>query len=169
MVNLMPPLLLQGTLQKKTPSKLVKLNGALKYIPCTLKLCFNGLPSVGNRHNSCSVLSNVLEDRLREIKVLQWRVAPTSCVVGEGIVWRAEIGGSDHNGAWQAPFRVTSALNLIARATAQPVVEQSRTQSSSVCSIALTVQVTIPTSPTCTISSNTKKTQPYFSSPANCL
>ena len=82
-----------------------------------------GNPSVSNRHNSCSVLSNVLEYRLREIKVLKRRVAPASSVVGEGIVWRAEIGGCDHNGAWQAPCRVTSAPNLVARATAQAIVE----------------------------------------------
>lgn len=82
-----------------------------------------GYPSVSNRHNPCSVLSNVLEYRLREIEVLKRRVAPASSVVRKGIVRRAEIGGCDHNGAWQAPSGVTGTLNLIARPTAQAIVE----------------------------------------------
>ncbi len=107
-----------------------------------------GYPSVGNRDNPSSVLGNALEDRLREIKVLERRVTPSSSIVREGIVWWAEIGGSDHNGAWQAPFWVFRAPNLIARSAAQPTVEQSCAQSCCVRSIPLAVQVPIPTSTT---------------------
>jgi hypothetical protein len=95
-------------------------------------------------------LGNVLEDRLRKIKVVLGRVAPTPCIVRESIVWWAEIGGCNDNGAWQAPFRVTHALNLIARPAAQTIVEQSSAQSRSVRPIPLAVQVPIPTSSTCT-------------------
>jgi hypothetical protein len=108
------------------------------------------IPSVRDRHDSSSVLGNVLEDRLRKIKVVLGRVAPTPCIVRESIVWWAEIGGCNDNGAWQAPFRVTHALNLIARPAAQTIVEQSSAQSRSVRPIPLAVQVPIPTSSTCT-------------------
>ena len=106
------------------------------------------IPSVRNRHNSSSILSNVLEDRLRKVKVMQRRIAPTSCIVRESIVWRAEIGGCDHNGASQAPLTIIHALNLIARTTAQSIVKQSCAQSCSICSITLAIQVSITTSST---------------------
>ena len=77
-----------------------------------------GIPPVRHRHNSSSELGNVLEDRLREIKVVLRRVTPPPCIVRQGIVRRAEIGGGDHNGARQAPFGVIHAPDLIARSTA---------------------------------------------------
>lgn len=40
-----------------------------------------GYPSVSNRDDSGFELGNVLEDRLREVKVVLWRVAPPSIVV----------------------------------------------------------------------------------------
>lgn len=52
------------------------------------------IPSVSNRDNSGFVLSNVLKDRLREVKVLTWRVTPTTVAIG----W-AEVGGGNKNGA----------------------------------------------------------------------
>jgi hypothetical protein len=76
------------------------------------------LPSVGHRYNTSTVSGNVLEDRLREIKVVLRRVTPPPCIVRQGIVWRAEIGGCDQNGARQAPFGVIHAPDLIARSTA---------------------------------------------------
>ncbi|KAF9674431.1 hypothetical protein SADUNF_Sadunf10G0126500 [Salix dunnii] len=56
--------------------------------------------------------------RLGEIKMVLRRIAPAPCIVRQGIVWRAEVGGSDNNGARQAPFGVTHTPNLIARSTA---------------------------------------------------
>jgi hypothetical protein len=108
------------------------------------------IPSVRHRHDSSSVLGNVLEDGLRKIEVVLRRVTPTPGIVRKSIVWWAEIGGCNHNGARQAPFGVTLALNLVARSTAQPIVEQSSAQSSSVRPVALAIQVPIPTSSTCT-------------------
>jgi hypothetical protein len=107
-----------------------------------------GYPSVSHGNDSSSVLSYVLEYRLREIKMVLRRVTPAASIVGESIVRWAEISGCDHNGARQAPFGVTSTLNLITRSTAQPIVEQSSTESSSVGSIPLAVEVSISTSPT---------------------
>lgn len=107
-----------------------------------------GLPSVSNRHNTSSVLSNVLEDRLREVKVVLRRIAPAPSIVRKGIVWWAEIGGCDHNGTRQTPFGVIYTSNLIARTTAQAIVEQSSAQCCSICPIPLTVEVSIPTSTT---------------------
>ena len=105
-------------------------------------------PPVSNRNNPSPVLSNVLEDRLREIKVVEGRVAPPPGIVWERIVWWAEIGGSDHNGTWQAPLAVTHTPDLIARPTAKTIVEQGCAQGSCVCPISLAVQIPIPTSPT---------------------
>ena len=91
-----------------------------KCLQLTLVLFFTGfkelkkLPSVSHRHNSSSVLSNAQEDRLSKIKVVQGRVAPASCIVGQGVVWWAEVGGSDHDGARQAPPVVIRTPNLIA-------------------------------------------------------
>ena len=55
---------------------------------------------------------------------MERRVTPATIVVGQGIVWRTEIGGSDHNRTWKAPPVVIGTPNLIARATAQAIVEQ---------------------------------------------
>ena len=107
------------------------------------------LPSVCHRHYSSFILGNAQEHRLREIKVVQRRVAPATCIAGQGIVWRAEVGGSDHNGAREAPPVVIHTPDLIARATAQAIVEKSSAQSSSVCSIPLAVEVPISTCPPC--------------------
>ena len=128
-----------------------------------LKILTKALPSVSHRHNSSFVLGNVLEDRLREIKVVLGRVAPTPIVVRKSIVWWAEIGGCNHNGARQAPPGVAHTLNLIARPTAQPIVEQSCAQSCSVCPIPLAIQVPIATSSTCTNFTNKciSKTWPH--------
>ena len=75
-------------------------------------------PSISNRYNTSPVLSNVLEHRLREIKMLQGRVAPAPSIIGEGRVGWAEIGGSDHNGTWQAPLAVIYTPYLITSPTA---------------------------------------------------
>lgn len=82
--------------------------------------------------------------------MLKGRVAPPPSIVGESIVWWAEIGGSDDNGAWKAPFWVIHTPQLIATPTAQPIVEQGSAQCCCVCPIPLAVQIPIPTSSTYT-------------------
>lgn len=106
------------------------------------------LPPVRNRDDSSSVLSNVLKYRLRQVKVVERRVAPPAGVVGQGVVWRAEIGGGHHNWTRQTPLLVSGAPDLITRSAAQAIVEQSSTQRCRVCTIPLAVQIPIPTSPT---------------------
>lgn len=81
--------------------------------------------------------------------MLERRIAPATSIIWQSIVWWAEIGGGDHNGAWQAPFWVVNAPNLIARPAAQTIVEESSAQSCSVCTVPLAIQVAITTSPTC--------------------
>ena len=99
-----------------------------------------GIPSVSDRDNPSSVLSNVLEDRLREIKVLLGRITPAS--------WWAEVSGSDDNGAREAPLGIIHTPKLKTGATAEAIVEKSCAQCCSVGPIPLAVQVSISTSST---------------------
>lgn len=55
------------------------------------------VPSVLDGDDSGLVLSNALEDGLGEVEMLLGRVAPAAGVVGEGEIWRAEVGGCDDN------------------------------------------------------------------------
>lgn len=72
------------------------------------------IPSEGDRDYSSSVLSNLEESRLGQVKVLERRVAPAAVVVRQGQVWRAEVCGCDGDGAGEAPFRVVVASHLVA-------------------------------------------------------
>ena len=57
--------------------------------------------------DSASIDANLFPSRLGHVKVLKRRVAPTSSIVGQGIVWRTEVGGCDSDGGFLlAPFRV---------------------------------------------------------------
>ena len=78
------------------------------------------------------------------------RVAPTAIVAGLSEVGRAEVGCGDQDGRLpgSAPPRVVAALDLKASAAAQPIVEQSSAERSSVDSVALAVEISIPTSST---------------------
>lgn len=80
--------------------------------------------------------------------MLLGRVTPAPCIVGESVVWWAEVGGGDHYGTWEAPLGVIRAPNLITRPTAQAIVEKSSAQCCGVSPIALAVEVPIPASPT---------------------
>ena len=100
------------------------------------------IPSVSYWDNPCYVMSNVLEDGLRQVKVLLGRAAPPSR-------W-AEISGGDHNGPWEAPLWIIDAPYLITRSTAQPIVKEGSAQSCCVGPIPLTVEITVSTSPTYT-------------------
>lgn len=62
------------------------------------------MPSIDDGNDSGFVLGNAEEDGLGEVEVEVGRVTPTS--------WRAEVGGSDHNGPWEAPLRVIGAPYL---------------------------------------------------------
>lgn len=96
-------------------------------------------PSEGYWDNSCSVLSDFEESRLGHVEVLERRVAPATVVVRQGQVGRAKVGGGHDDRAGEAPFRISTAPELVTGAAAQPIVEQRRAQSCSVRSITLTV------------------------------
>ena len=100
----------------------------LKHFGEISQLC---LPSVNYGNNTSSVLGNVLENRLREIKVVIRRVTPAS--------WRAEVSGCDHNGARQAPLWVIDTPELIACTTAQAIVKQCSAQCCCVNTITLAI------------------------------
>lgn len=80
-----------------------------------MKIFLIGLPSVTYWDNTSSVLGNVLEDWLREIKVMVGRVTPAS--------WWAEISGSDNNGAREAPLWIIHTPELKASSATQAIVK----------------------------------------------
>ncbi|KAJ9545047.1 LOW QUALITY PROTEIN: hypothetical protein OSB04_024754 [Centaurea solstitialis] len=88
---------------------------------------FNGrmVDLYGDWDDSSTILCNLQEGRLREIEMAEWGVAPPAIVIGECIIWGAEVGGGDGNDAMETPFRVIHAPQLVAGAAALPVVEQS--------------------------------------------
>jgi hypothetical protein len=86
--------------------------------------------------------------------MLEGHVAPSTVVVGQIRIGRTEVGGChSHCRARYTPSRLV-ALELKARSAAQAVVEESRAQSCCVGSIALTVQVPITASTSCSSSSS---------------
>ena len=81
------------------------------------------LPPVGNGDDSSAVLSDLLENRLREIEVLKRRIAPTAIIIGETEIRRTEICGGDYNGTRETPFFVVHATDFEARTAAETVVK----------------------------------------------
>lgn len=150
-VNLTPPVFLHGTLHTYNFTVRSRIRTRLIYAHIFWVYTEMGQsgPSILNRDYSSFVLSNVLKDRLRKIKVMLRRVAPASSIIRQGIIWWAKISSSDKNWTRQAPLVVIYTFDLKAGSTAQPAVEKSSTQCSSICSIPLTVKIPIPTSPTC--------------------
>lgn len=102
-------------------------------------------PSKGDRDNASLEMSNLLENRLREVKVPQRRVTPTPSIVRQSIVWGAEISGCHHNRRRKAPLVVVGAPDLEARPAAHPSVEQRRAQGRRVRPVPLAVQIAVPT------------------------
>lgn len=97
------------------------------------------LPPEGDGNNPGAILSYLQESGLRQVEVLQRGIAPPTIVVGECVIGRTEVSSSDGDGAAQAPPWVVIAPHLVARAAAQPIVEQRRAQRRRVCAIALAV------------------------------
>lgn len=96
------------------------------------------------------VLSDLEEGGLCHVEMLEGRVAPPAVVVGQVVVGRAKVGGGDRDGAGQAPPGLPAAPHLVACPAREPVVKQGRAQGRSVGAVALTIQVSVPTCPTCT-------------------
>lgn len=106
------------------------------------------IPFVLDWDDACFILCDLLEDGLREIKVVPGRIAPPSIVVGKRVVWRAEVSGGNDDRTLEAPLPAR-AFDLEARTAALPVVEQSRAQCSALGAIPLVVEITITTCPSC--------------------
>lgn len=56
----------------------------------------------------------------------EWRVAPATVIIGQCVIWGAEVGGGDCNNAMKTPFWVIGTPQLVAGATAKPMVEEGR-------------------------------------------
>lgn len=84
------------------------------------------IPSEEDGDDSSSILCNVQERRLGQIKMLKRGIAPAAIVVRQSIIRRAKVGGSHSDGAREAPLRIIGATYLIACTAAQAIVEQSR-------------------------------------------
>nr|GMC59219.1 hypothetical protein C4D60_Mb05t10270 [Ipomoea batatas]GME12695.1 hypothetical protein C4D60_Mb05t10270 [Ipomoea batatas] len=93
------------------------------------------IPSKRYRHNSSTILSDLQVCRLGEIEVLEGRIAPTPIVIGEARVRRAEIGRRDGDAPGETRFS-GAAPELIARAAAQAVIKESRTERRRVSAVA---------------------------------
>jgi hypothetical protein len=80
------------------------------------------------------------------------RVAPAAVVGGERVVRRAEVGGRDDDGAEEArvgPAASSVAPDLEAGAAAEAAVEERCAQRRRVGAVPLTVEVAVPTRPSC--------------------
>ncbi|CAL9044048.1 unnamed protein product [Musa banksii] len=106
-------------------------------------------PAEGDGDDAGTVLRYLEKGRLGEVEMLQRRVAPAAVVVGEGVVGRTEVGGGDDDGSREAPPGVIGAPHLVARAAAEPIVEERGTEGRGVGPVPLAVEVAIATSPAC--------------------
>lgn len=108
-------------------------------------------PAKRDGDNAGAVLGDFEEHRHGKVEMGARRVAPAAVVVGQGVIRRAEICGRNEDGraARVAPLRLVFALNLEAGAAAEPLVEKRRAQRRRVDTVALAVQVAVPTSTPC--------------------
>lgn len=97
------------------------------------------LPSKSDRDDPSSVLCNLQESRLGQVKVLERRIAPPAIVVRQSKVWRTEVGSSDSDGPGKTPSWVIVASHFVARTTAQAIVEKGSAQCCGVGSVPLAV------------------------------
>lgn len=107
-----------------------------------------GYPTESNGDNSGAVLGDLEKHGHGKVEVGTRRVTPAAIVAGKSVVRWAEVGGGDEDGgaAGVAPLGVVGALDLKASATAEPAVEQCGAQCCRVDSVALAVEIPIPTS-----------------------
>lgn len=102
------------------------------------------LPSILNRDNPSFVLSNFLKNWLRKIKVFQWRITPSSCIIWKCIIWRAEICCSYCDCSWNTPIHIHT-FYLKTSSTRYSMVEKFCAQGCCACTISLAIQIPIST------------------------
>ena len=107
-------------------------------------------PAERDGDDSGTVLGDLEEHGHGEVEVRPRRVAPAAIVTWESKVGRTKVGGCDYDGrvARVAPPWVLVALDLKARTAAQAIVEKCCAQCRRVHSVALAVQISVPTSTT---------------------
>jgi hypothetical protein len=105
------------------------------------------LPLVQHRNNASFIDSNLLERRNSHVEVLQRQVTPSSIVVGECQILWTEVGRChlDHC-IWHTPPGLIT-FDLVASAATEAILEKRTAQSHSVCAIARTVEIPVPTRP----------------------
>jgi len=104
-------------------------------------------PAKGNRDNSGAVFGDFKEHGHGEVEVRTRRVAPAAIVVGKSVVRRAKVccGDEDGRASRVTPLSVVCALYLKAGAAAEAIVEKGSAQCRRVHTVALAVEVPIPT------------------------
>ena len=111
-----------------------------------------GDTTVEDRDDATAVDADLLESRLRHVKVGERRVAPAAGIVGECIVGGAEVGGGDNDGgACMAPLGISSGIapELEASTASEAGIEEHGAKGGSVGSIARGVKVAVATGTTC--------------------
>lgn len=104
---------------------------------------------VMDRDDAAPVDTNVFEGSLRHVEMLKRRIAPTARIVGESVVWRAEIGGGDdHGGSDQAPLGLDVCIptNFKTSTAAETTVEERRAKGGGVRAITGGVEITVTAS-----------------------
>ena len=110
------------------------------------------IPSVNNGNNSSSVNGDLLPRRLRHVKMLKRRIAPTSVIVGQSKIWRTEICCRNGNRfSRQTPLIISTSVTLYLKTfpARSPVIKQSCAQRRRIRPISRTIQVPISASPSC--------------------
>jgi len=99
-------------------------------------------------------LGYLLESRLRHIKVLQWKVAPASIVIGLAWVRRTEVGCS-HNGRRISRNASPDAITLYFEASSagEPAIVQCGAQCHRLHPVSKIEDIAIATGTTCTVQS----------------
>ena len=92
-----------------------------------------------NGDNACPVLGNVLENGLRQIKVLQGMLTPSIIVIQKLIVGWAEVGSSDNDRVGEEPLLVVIALDFIAISSAETIIEHHSVENHFVGTITLAI------------------------------
>ena len=113
------------------------------------------IPLVHDRDDATFINTDLLPGWLGHIKVRPWRVAPAAIIIGEGVVGRTEVCGSDGDrNAGLAKQRVCTlavACNLVTLPARGAIIKQHGAQSGRACPVSFGEEVAIPACATCNI------------------
>jgi hypothetical protein len=113
------------------------------------------IPLVHDGDDATFVNTNLLPGWLGHVKVRPWRVAPAAIVIGEGVVGRTEVCGSDGDcNAGLAKQRVRTlavACNLVTLPARGAIIKQHGAQSGCACPVPFREEVAVTACATCSI------------------